>query len=347
LPKDIRHIAVIRLSAMGDVAMTVPTLLAFVEKYPSVKVTVVSRSLFEPIFFGISNVSFFAADVKGRHKGFLGLMKLKTDLQHLGIDAVVDLHDVIRSRVITTLMKFGGVPTVSIDKARAEKKALTRSESKVFVQLPTVAQRNSEAFAELGFPIVINPPIFLSKRKLSPEVSQLTGAKSTKWLGIAPFAKHNSKVYPEDLMKKVIDGLAVNDYKIFLFGAGTKELSILNGYAGRHENIVVPGGKISFQEELQLISNLDTMLSMDSANAHLAAMFGIPVITLWGATHPFAGFAPFAQPFDNALVSDRSKYPKLPTSIYGNKKVAGYEDVMRSIEPEKVIEKVLETIEKG
>jgi ADP-heptose:LPS heptosyltransferase len=32
------------------------------------------------------------------------------------------------------------------------------------------------------------------------------------------------------------------------------------------------GGKIQFQQELQLISNLDVMLSMDSGNAHIAAM---------------------------------------------------------------------------
>ena len=105
-------------------------------------------------------------------------------------------------------------------------------------------------------------------------------------------------------------------------------------------------GKIKFQQELQLISNLDVMLSMDSGNAHIAAMLGVQVITLWGATHPFAGFSPFNQPMGNSLVSDREKYPLLPTSIYGNKKVEGYEDVMRTIEPDKVVTSVLGHCEK-
>lgn len=99
-------------------------------------------------------------------------------------------------------------------------------------------------------------------------------------------------------------------------------------------------GKIKFQQELQLISNLDVMLSMDSGNTHIAAMLGVKVITLWGATHPYAGFSPFNQPLENALVSDSNQFPKLPTSVYGNKKVKGYEDAMRTILPQTIVLKV-------
>jgi ADP-heptose:LPS heptosyltransferase len=71
-------------------------------------------------------------------------------------------------------------------------------------------------------------------------------------------------------------------------------------------------------------------------------MLGIKTITLWGATHPFLGFSPFNQPLENALVSDRNLYPKLPTSVYGNKKEEGYQDAMRTILPEQVIEKIVQ-----
>jgi len=76
---------------------------------------------------------------------------------------------------------------------------------------------------------------------------------------------------------------------------------------------------------------------MDSGNAHIAAMMGVKVITLWGATHPFAGFSPFNQPLGNCITADREKFPLLPTSIYGNKKVEGYEEAMRSISVENVV----------
>ena len=98
-----KHILVIRLSAMGDVAMTVPVLRALVLQYPEVKITVVSRPFFQPFFDGIPNVNFFGVDLKESHKGFLGLLRLFSDLRKLNIDAVADLHNVLRSKVVRTL----------------------------------------------------------------------------------------------------------------------------------------------------------------------------------------------------------------------------------------------------
>jgi ADP-heptose:LPS heptosyltransferase len=144
-------------------------------------------------------------------------------------------------------------------------------------------------------------------------------------------------------MAQVIDELAKNsNYKILLFGGGKKEIETLNLLSKDKENVISTAGKLQFNQELQLISNLDVMLSMDSGNAHIAAMLGVKTITLWGATHPFLGFSPFNQQEENALVSDRNLYPKLPTSVYGNKKVEGYQDAMRTILPEHVIEKIVQ-----
>jgi ADP-heptose:LPS heptosyltransferase len=142
-------------------------------------------------------------------------------------------------------------------------------------------------------------------------------------------------------MKQVIDDLAKNtSNKILLFGGGSEEIKQLNQLKNNHKNVLVLAGKTNLKEELAIISNLNVMLSMDSGNAHIAAMFGVKVITLWGATHPFAGFQPFHQPDDFCLISDRKQYPFLPTSVYGNKKITGYENAMRTILPSQVIEKI-------
>ncbi|MFE3868362.1 glycosyltransferase family 9 protein [Flavobacterium sp. LS2P90] len=331
-----------RLSAMGDVAMTVPVLRAFTFQFPEVKITVISRPFFKPFFDGIPNVSFFAFDEKERHKGFLGLLRLFQDLKGLHIDAFADLHNVLRSKIVRSLFALSGKKTASVNKGRAEKTALTQLENKVFKQLPTMFERHSNVFNELGFTVDLSSrsigTVFPKKAVLDSEIIRLTGDKNQKWIGIAPFAQYDSKVYPLDLMQKVINQLAKNkDYKILLFGGGKKEIEILNSLANNKENVINMAGQLKFQQELQLISNLDVMLSMDSGNAHIAAMLGVKVITLWGATHPFAGFSPFNQPLENALVSDRNLYPKLPTSVYGNKKVEGYEDAMRTISPDKVV----------
>lgn len=337
----IQHIAVIRLSAMGDVAMTVPVLRAFVKQYSEVKITMVSKPFFKPFFDGIPNVEFFAVDLDNRHKGFFGLIRLYSDLKKLGVDAFADLHQVLRTKIVRSLFALSGRKTASLDKMRAAKNALTRSENKIFKPLNKVFDNHAKVFSELGFPIDLTNPVFPPRQTLDKSVLEITGEHDKKWIGIAPFAQHQAKVYPQDLMQETIDLLALNpDYKIFLFGGGLSETKVLNELAQNHQNVIVVAGRITFEQELQLISNLDLMLSMDSGNSHIAAMYGINTITLWGATHPFTGFSPFNQPLENALVSDRKQFPKLPTSVYGNKLVEGYEDAMRTITPESIIEKI-------
>jgi len=326
---------------MGDVAMTVPVIRAFAAQNPDVRITFISRPFFKPFFEGIPNLAFFAFDAKERHKGFLGLIRLFNDLRKLDIDAFADLHNVLRSKVVRTLFALGGKRTASVDKGRAEKKALTRAENKIFEPVTPMFERHVKVFQELGFQIDLSNPVFPPKQQMDKEIIDLIGEKNQNWIGIAPFAQYDSKVYPQDLMQEVIDSLAGNaNHKILLFGGGNKEIEILEQFAEGKENVNVIAGKIAFRQELQLISNLDVMLSMDSGNAHIAAMLGVNVITLWGATHPYAGFLPFNQPLGSALVSDRNQFPKLPTSVYGNKKVEGYEEVMRTIKPEEIVEKI-------
>ena len=330
-----------RLSAMGDVAMTVPILRAFSKQYSEVKITVISSPFFKPFFDEIPNVTFFEFDKKDKHRGFLGLFRLYLDLRKRNIDAFADLHNVLRSKVIRVLFALSGKKAAFTDKGRAEKKEVTRAENKIFRQLPTVFERHTKVFQALGFSLDLSNPTFPDKKNLDSETLAIVGEKTSNWIGIAPFAQHETKVYPQDLMAQVIDELAKNsNNKILLFGGGKKEIEVLNLLSKDKENIISIAGKLKFSQELQLISNFDTMLTMDSGNAHIAAMLGIKTITLWGATHPFLGFSAFNQPMENVLVSDRNLYPKLPTSVYGNKKVEGYEDAMRTILPEQVIEKI-------
>jgi ADP-heptose:LPS heptosyltransferase len=100
---------------------------------------------------------------------------------------------------------------------------------------------------------------------------------------------------------------------------------------------------MKLQQELALISNLDVMVSMDSGNAHIAAMLGVklshfgvlrilmPVFTVPSAFRKYFGF--------------RQEYPMLPTSVYGNKIVVGYEDAMRTITQEMVVMSVQKQLE--
>lgn len=334
------HILVIRLSALGDVAMTVPVLRVVAQTYPDVKLTVVSRAFFKPLFEGIPNLAFLEADVYGKHKGF-GLLKLAKQAKNSGVDAVADLHNVIRSKILTKALSFKNIPTSTVDKGRTEKKALTRAEDKLFHPLKTTHQRYADVFSALGLPIELETHRFPDPKRLIPKLNALIGVEPKKLIGIAPFAAFESKMYPLEQMHEVLAKLnALNSYRIFLFGGGKKEVATLKALAKPFENVSSVAGTLSFEEELSLLSNLDCMLAMDSGNGHLAAMYGIPTITLWGVTHPYAGFVPFNQPMTHQLCADREQFPLIPTSVYGNKFPEGYEKAIASISSEAIIAKI-------
>ena len=268
-----------------------------------------------------------------------GLYKLSKELKYLNFDAVADLHNVLRSKILKVF--FVGKKVVQIDKGRPEKKALISG--KIFQQLKTTHQRYAEVFEALGYKIELNQSSFPKKNKSTLKLDTFISNTENKTIGIAPFAAHESKMYPLHQMEDVISELSKN-FNIILFGGGQKEIDILNQLETKYNSVNSVAGKLSLEEELNLISNLDVMLSMDSGNGHLAAMLGKKVITIWGVTHPFAGFTPFNQPEDYALLADREQYPLIPTSVYGNKFPEGYENVAGSISVEKIVAKIKSVI---
>jgi len=324
---------------MGDVAMTVPVVRALADQHPKAKITVLSKPFLKPLFKDIPNVSFYAAEVKGKHKGFVGLYRLYKELKKLGITHIADFHNVLRSKVLRSFFSLTSAKVAFIDKGRAEKKALVREQNKVFKQLKTSVQRYADVLETLGFKISLNESKVIEHKPLTSPILNIVGEKKVSWIGIAPFAAFDGKVYPLQLMKQVISVLSKN-HTILLFGGGQNEIKLLDQIESEYSNTLSIAGKLSFEEELILISHLDVMVSMDSGNAHLAAMQHIKTITLWGVTHPYAGFAPFDQPEDHCILPDLEKYPKIPCSIYGNKVFDGYEKVMESIDPNTVIKTV-------
>ncbi len=336
-----KHILVIRLSAMGDVAMLAPVIRCVLNQNKNVKITVLSRGFLKPIFDETilgDNVNFYTADTKNKHKGFLGLYKLAKELKKLKITHVADTHNVLRSKIVRSFLMLFGIKNASINKGRAEKKALTRTKNKLFKQLKTTHERYADVFRNLDVKVDLSKHVF-PKKPNRPNTILINSLEesSKKWIGIAPFAQYKGKMYPLDLTENVLEELA-KENQIFLFGGGKKEVEILTKMAKKHKNVLNVAGQLNLKEELQLIANLDAMLAMDSGNAHFSAMFGVKTITIWGVTHPFAGFVPFLQQ-ENCILPNRKQYPDLPCSIYGNKICEGYENIMQGISVDEIIAK--------
>ncbi|NNK87009.1 MAG: glycosyltransferase family 9 protein [Flavobacteriaceae bacterium] len=332
-----KHILVIRLSAMGDVAMLVPVIRALSSAYPELKITILTRPFFKPLFDDLQKVSVFEIDLKDRHKGLFGLWKLSRDLNHIGIEAIADCHDVLRSNVLKIFMQQ--YPFYQIDKGRSEKKALTSGQ--IFKPLKSTHQRYADVFQSMKLPVTLEQPEFPEGPDIPDKVKPLLGEYS-KLIGIAPFAAYESKEYPLEKMEEVITELS-EDATILLFG-GREDKSRLKAVADNHSGVITLAGIMSFVEELKIIRNLNLMISMDSGNAHLSAAYGIPTITVWGVTHPYAGFSPFHQDPSNAILADRSQYPEIPTSVYGNKYPGAYRDAIATIDPLSIVRKARQII---
>ncbi len=340
---------VFRFSAMGDVAMTVPVLKAVLEQNPSLEIVMVSRAFYAPFFKDLPRTKFVGINLKTDYKGLPGIFRLFKKLRTEQPDAIADLHDVLRTKILNLFFKISGFKVAVIRKGRKEKRALTQQKNKVFIPLKSTHERYADVFRTLGYKVDLNKNLPVPKPVLSKPVELfLQTFAGQPVIGIAPFAAHEGKQYPLEKLRKVLEIVLEKhpEVNILLFGGGEKEKKALEGLEKINRNRIVNlVGVFNFDEELQLISRLKLMLSMDSGNGHLAALYQVPVVTIWGATHPYAGFAPFQQPADYQLIPDRDKFPQLPTSVYGNKVFPGFEAVWDTITPEKISDKILNILQ--
>jgi len=314
-----KHILVLRFSSLGDIVMTVPVIRLLLQQNPQVEITFVSVAFVEPLFNNMERLHFYIADIRGKHKGVAGLYRLYKELRDkFIIDAVADLHNVLRTQVLRVFFSSSCKSVAIINKGREEKKRLTRQQNKILKPLKSTFERYADVFAALGLPLNLNIEqgivIPIQKSALLSNYKQ----QGYKLIGIAPFAQYNEKTYPASKMQQVIKLLVKHgDIKIFLFG-GKNDVAALQQFADiSKDKIQLLAGVMSFTEELNAIAQLDIMVSMDSANMHLASMYGVPVVSIWGGTHPYLGFYGWGQPLSNAVQVDLDCRP---SSVFGNKR---------------------------
>lgn len=325
---------VIRFSALGDIAMTIPVVASLCEQYPQMQVTMLTCKMGERIYKAVlnrPNLTVRGIDVKKDYHGIGGLNRLYRELKKEGYDAVADLHDVLRTKWLNFRFSLARTPKARINKGRKEKKALIAHKSQQ--QLKSSIERYREVFDRLGLPVKLNfePKPLLSDLML----------KGTYNVGIAPFAQHRGKIYPKEQMMKVIDGLieARQDLHIYLFG-GPDEQPTLDEWAQRNpERITNTAGRQRLGDDLIMMSKLDCMISMDSANMHMASLVGCRAVSIWGATDVKAGFYGYRQKPEDII---SLPLDCRPCSIYGNKPCKfGDFHCLTGIDPQIVIDKVL------
>ncbi len=330
-----KKLLAIRFSALGDIAMSVPVIHDLAVQYTDLDITMLSREMARPLFEQMpENVHFIAADLKGRHKGLLGLCRLWRDAHLTDFDYIADFHDVLRTWWLRAEGCLRRKKVAKIDKGRKGKKSLTQQENKILVQQDTSFERYAKVLEQLGFPIKpqfikLDYSAFCETRKMQDET----------WVGIAPFAKHEAKVYPLEKTEQVIKALSERENTtIFLFGGGEEEKQQIADLCVKFPNVKSAQSQQGLKGELALMGQLDVMLSMDSANMHLASLVGTRVVSIWGGTHPYAGFLGWNQKTEDCIQLD---LPCRPCSVYGNKPcLRGDYACMNGIVPSQIVEKL-------
>lgn len=328
LPK---HILVARLSAMGDVAMLPHALRALKEAYPEVKITVATRKLFEPFFEGL-DVDIFPVE-KSDYDGWDNALATSKKMKALGIDAFADTHGVWRTMFVRTWLWLHGVRTACIDKGRIEKWFRVGYCSSNAVPLKHTVVRYCDVFRDLGFRFDDPAPAIKIDRP-NP-----LGEKVGRWVGFAPFSAHQGKTYPAGLREEAVKLLAERHERLFIHSGGGSEAEFAHAMEALYPNVTAVAGKVKgLGEEMNLISNLDCVVSMDSLVMHLASLVATPVVSVWGATHPELGFLGYGCSADGIL---QEEIKCRPCSTYGNAKCKfGDYRCIHAITPQMIADKV-------
>lgn len=332
---------VLRFSSMGDVLLTLPVLKGVLAENEQLTIILVTRSQFIPYFSSIDRLIAVPFDPRGRHDGITGLVRLYREISNINrIGKVIDLHGVLRTYVLGLMFRLTGRRIYRIKKYRHSKYRIIRRREQL--RLPHTSVRYAAVFSKAGFRAGIVPwP--LREQALSGTLPSLD--ESMIQIGFAPFSKHPAKNWIPEHSRELLHRLTVDmNAMVHLFG-GKEDQELLEELSGR--NIVNESGRQDAAGELSLMVRMKLMISMDSANMHLAALTGIPVISIWGGTHPDLGFAPLNQPFDHIFGAPVGVVPCRPCSVYGKKNCHLIEDpmrCMRMVSPESVYRKISEIL---
>ncbi len=333
--RDKQRMLIIRLSALGDVAMTIPAIYSLARQYPELDIDVLTRPFFGRLFINKpDNVNIIAADFKGEYKGVRGTLRLLRRLGRLRPDYVADLHNVLRAWIIDNYFRIRGTRVEMVDKMRADRGELFKTGRP---QQPFV-ERYADVFRRLGYPIKLDFESLFDKEK----PGGIPFNPQHPAIGIAPFARYYNKTYPAEIMQQLIDMLIADGYNLYLFGGRGEEAEKLDNWAKERENCHSLAGKYALENEIALMGAMDAMISMDSSNQHMAALAGTPVISIWGSTTPACGFLAYRQNSGNAISLGLSCQP---CSVGGASECPkGHFDCMRKLSPEVIAKKVREIV---
>ena len=268
------NIAVIKLSALGDIVHAV-VILQFIKKHlPEAKITWFVDAKFSEILFLCPQISrVVSLPLKnGEYKKSLEL--IASAKQEVKFDYVIDLQGLLKSAAVAKLL---GKNSYGFDKFSVKEPLAAlfygHKFSCDYAQNIILRNLGLTAFA-LGFN-VSEDEILAKQPCFSAQQSKFESSK--KKILIAPFASEPSKIY--DKFSDVVALLGDPQNEIFVCYNGEKEekkaLNLIKNSNAKTLNL-------SLKELVSFISSCDLVIGNDSGVTHIAWAQNRPSITLFG-----------------------------------------------------------------
>jgi ADP-heptose:LPS heptosyltransferase len=338
---------IVRYSQIGDVLILIPLVFSLGKQYPDDEFTVLTNPKFAGLFKQMPpNVSLYPMTYRKKRIPLRGLVHLfnryllllKISLSNK-YDKVALLQngtfeDQLQRLFSIRKSKIAGIDLTDFLSKEKFKIASPDSPSLFDLFIRTLSQLDYTGLKnEFDF------SFYTQSDRRNNLLEKCNIKKNKQLIGLAPFSRLKAKMYSLDKMEEIIRFYHQKEnIGVLILGGGRDEKFQAESWEEKYPGIVSLVDALSFDEEITLISACSLVLSMDSANMHLASFVGVPVVSIWGPSHPKLGYYPVNQDINNAV---QKELPCRPCSFWGENPCANankYECM--NIAPEIIIEKI-------
>jgi len=320
---------VIRLSSLGDVILVSSVLSPL--RRAGFKVDLLTYAPFGELYKGDSRVSRVIEVKREELKNFSDLKELAKELS--GYSLAFDLHSTLKTRLLTRFFSF---PVYTY-----KKHALLRRLMTVFKPLKSkwlfVPELYADALRKAGIEVKNPRPEIAVSEKERKKVRKYL--PPSPFVVVAPGARWEAKRYPLEKFLAVVLNLKERGFS--LVSIGGKEDWEVGKFLEEKAGAFNLCGKLTLRESLAVISLSSGVISNDSAVLHMGRAVKVPVLAIFGPTHPAFGFAPFK---DEGTALTRN-LPCSPCSLHG--KTRCRERICFDIPPEEVVENFLSLLKRS
>ena len=326
-----KRIAIVRLSALGDIINSAFVLQFIKKAFPKSEITWVCEAVFAPVFHKHPYVDHLHAVHLKELKKSKSLSLLKEEIQALRsigkFDVVIDIQGLLKSAIVARVIS-PNTHGFAKDSIRESIAALLYKTTTHIPYSENVVLRNAKVVSDaLG--IEIAKAMIEQKEPVFPVLYPSPFEQQTKNVLFVIGASWSSKRYPKEKLIEVIDALDATAH--ILWGSEAEKTDA--EFIVQHAKNATLTPQMSLDELLSFVSHCDLVIGNDTGPTHMAWAQNIPSITLFGPTNERMIFE---TPKNIAIHSDSSvdimKINKNDFSI-------------QEIKPQKIIEKAKELVD--